>query len=266
MLKHILFALLLAPAAVFAQDFVDFEEFDGAATVEKAVLLVPFSSEKYQNREGEYIGRASDMNYEQSVNYFRQSLDSAIISAMKDSCRVISLLTSFTQGTSNDLAEIHSASSYYMADRPVALENEKKQNDLFNRFKLPRKKDKELEELKQENPGEVVSKKEDLSKKFLNVRFSEQDYINSMSMKYGVKYFVFITEFDLVADYSNPYAVAEKNYTRTIKAHFAIFNSEGKFIYGNYETIEFTAKEDNIERICEENLPALAKKIARKIP
>jgi len=251
----------------YSQDFLDFEEFEGTASPsDKAVLLVPFSSEMYQNKEGEYIGNASKMNYEQSVNYFRQSLDSAIIEAMKDSCKVISLLTSYTQGTSNDLAEIHSASNYYMTDRPVALEKNKKRNDLFNRFKMPKKKDKELEELKAENPGEIVSRKEDLSKKFINVRFSEEDLINKMSLKYGVKYFAFITEFDPVADYSNPYAVAEKRYTRTIKAHFSIFDSEGKFIYGNYETINFTAEEDKIDKICKANLPILAKKIARKIP
>lgn len=263
MLRKVLFFLLIVPFTMTAQDFVELET--TTSSDKKTVLIIPFNSEMYQNKEGEFIGKASNMNYEQSVNYFKQSLDSALLKAMKDSCRAISLLNSYTQGISTDLIEVHTASNYYMSDRPAALES-KKSNELFNKFNFKKKKNKDLEELEQKHQGEVVSVREDLSKKFMNVRFSEKDVINNLTLKYGAKYLVFITEFDLVADYSNPYTVADKTYTRTIKVHYTIFSSEGKFIYGNYETVEFPASNDNISDICTNNLPIVVKKIARKIP
>lgn len=265
MKKILLSAILLVPFVLSAQDFdLDMDKPITSGIIGKSVLIVPYSSDMYNNQESRYIVEASKINYEQSINYFKASLDSAIVTSLKDSCKVISMLTNFTQSTSSDLEKIHSAASYKMVDRPAPVESKKKY-DLFNP-KFAKKKTSGSAPKNGIHNGEVVSTREDLSKKYMTVSFQDQDFINAMTLKYGVKYLMFITQFEILGDYSNPYTVAQKNYDRTIKAHYCIFDNTGKFIDGDYITHTFTAQEDKIVAICNDNFPHVAKKLVRKIP
>lgn len=77
---------------------------------------------------------------------------------------------------------------------------------------------------------------------------------------------LFITQFDIEGDYSNPYAVAQRTYDRIIKVHYCIYDNEGNYVDGNHLTHTFSAKDDNVISICNKNFDALAAKIVRKLP
>ena len=100
----------------------------------------------------------------------------------------------------------------------------------------------------------------------MNVKFEDIALINTMTVKYGVSYIVFINEFDITGDFSDPYKVSDKSYNRTATVHYSIFRSDGQFIYGDYVTVDFPARESVAARICAEYLPEIAKKIGRRIP
>lgn len=251
-------------------ELLDFESFDGGSDeikIEKikgkSILIVPFSFDLYNNQESKDMAPASKMEYEQMINFMRMSLDSAIVGSLKDSVRVISLLTNFTSNTESDLEYVHGHSIYYMAEKPIPLVESDQKYDLFVNKKNGSSPSPLAKNIKE---GEIVSEKEDISNKFLNVKFDNPALINNIATKYQTRYLLFITEFDLFGDYSNPYSVAEKTYFRTIRVHYSIYDNTGEFIHGNFVTKEFPAVENDVVTVCRENFPEIAKKIAKNLP
>ena len=230
----------------------------------KSFLLVPFYQRMYNNQESTDMVKKSGLNYDDVLRYFQRGLDSSIVSTLKDSMKVVDMLNGFTQTVSSDLELIHGASSYYMTDRPTMVTKNKKKNGLFQENNsAPSSKKAENKNIRN---GEVTTQREDLSGKFMTVKFEDVALINKMTIKYGVSYVVFITEFDITGDFSNPYKVADKSYKRTATVHFAIFRSDGTFVNGDYVTTEFPAMESVPAKICAKYLSDIALKIGRRIP
>jgi len=213
----------------------------------KSFLLVPFDQKMYNNQESTDMVKRSGLNYEDVLRYFQRGLDSSIVSTLRDSMKVVDMLNGFTQSVSSDLELIHGASIYYMTDRPNMITKNKKKNGLFQNSNTP-------------------TPSSNLSTKFMTVKFEDVALINKMTVKYGVSYMVFITEFDITGDFSNPYTVSDRSYKRTATVHFAIFRSDGVFSNGDYVTVEFPAMESIPAKICAKFLPEIAKKIGRRIP
>ena len=230
----------------------------------KSYLLVPFYQKMYNNQESTDMIKKSGLNYDDVLRYFQRGLDSSIVSTLRDSMKVIDMLNGFTQSVSSDLELIHGASIYFMTDRPNFITKNKKHNGLFKEDNTPTPTKKT--ENKNMRNGEIVRTREDLSGKFMSVKFEDISLINKMTVKYAVSYLVFITEFDITGDFSNPYTVADKSYKRTATIHFAIFRSDGTFVNGDYVTVDFPAMESIPAKICAKEFPEIAKKIGRRIP
>lgn len=232
----------------------------------RTTIVVPFNPQLYNNQDSRMMCEKSEMTYGQLGNYVRTSFDSALTSYLKDSINVVNLISNTTTGTSSDVEKIYSVSKYSYTDRPEPLEKKTKYDMM--RSKIPARFKKPTPEEKKNGikNGEVVSHKVDNSNRFMNVQFEDQEFINSVIMKYGAKYFLFINQFEILGDYSDPYKVAEKTYTRTIKVHYSIFSADGNFITGDFATGEFFAYENDIEEIAKKHFTPIAKKIARKIP
>lgn len=262
----ILLFFICTSIVAFAQDdFIDFESFDVSepATVKgQAVLIVPFSNDMFNNQESETILMKSKLEYEQSVNYFKSSLDSSIFDALDDSCKAISMLTAFATGTSSDLEKIHGAARYYLAEKTVF--DSKDKNSMFRNEKSTvnsvTARDKYIQN------GEIVSEKQDMKNTYISVKFDDNMLINSIALKYGAKYLLFINQFDILGDFSDPYRVAEKSYDRIIKVHYALFSSSGDFIQGDAVEYTFPALDDDIALICRQNFPPIAQLIAKQVP
>jgi hypothetical protein len=230
----------------------------------KSFLLVPFYQKMYNNQESTDMIKKSGLNYDDVLRYFQRGLDSSIVSTLRDSMKVVDMLNGFTQSVSSDLELIHGASIYFMTDRPNLITKNKKHNSLFKEDNTPTPTKKA--ENKNVRNGEIVRTREDLSGKFMSVKFEDISLINKMTVKYQVSYLVFITEFDITGDFSNPYTVSDKSYKRTATIHFAIFRSDGTFVNGDYVTVDFPAMESIPAKICAKEFPEIAKKIGRRIP
>lgn len=251
--KFILGCLLLFPAFLKAQ-----------VNPEKSFLLVPFYQRMYSNQESTDMVKRSGLNYDDVLRYFQRGLDSCIVGTLKDSIQVVDMLNGYTQSISSDLELIHGASIYYMTERPNIVTKNKKKNGLFKQLNTPAPEKKVAN--KNIRNGEITTVNDDLSTKFMNVKFEDVALINKMTVKYGVKYLVFITEFDITGDFSNPYTVADKSYKRSMKVHFAIFRSDGQFVNGDYVTSDFPAMESIPARICSNFMTDIAKFIGRRLP
>jgi len=230
----------------------------------RTTIVVPFNPQLYNNQDSRMMCEESKMSYGQLGNYIRTAFDSALTVYLKDSLNVVHLLENRTTGTASDIENLYSASKYQYTDRPEMLEDKSKYSMM--RAQLKKKKKPAQEQKNGVQNGEVVSHKVDNSNRFMNVQFEDSDLIQSLILKYGAKYFLFITQFEILGDYSDPYKVAERRYTRTIKVHYSIFDAQGKFITGDFETSEFFAYENDIRKICATHFTPIVKKIARKIP
>lgn len=252
---------------------LDFESFDGGDGISsakdikkikgKSVLIVPFNYDLYNNQESEKMVKASEMEYEQMINYMRLSLDSAIVRSLKDSIKVVSLLSNYTAGVNSDIEYVHGHAIYYMMDKPLPVVESDEKYSLFQN-----KKSAVSDNVLKNNiqGGEIVSKIEDNSDKFLNVKFDNINLINDITTKYQTRYILFITEFDLFGSYSNAYPEVGGAFSRIIKVHYSIYENTGDFVYGDFALAPLPSIEDDVSAVCAGYFPEIAQKIAKKLP
>ncbi len=231
----LLFTLLLANF-VFAQ---------------KNVLIIPFDAKMYNNQESEKICKYSGVTYDKSIEKIRTDLDNHIYSALKDSMSVSSLLRTYTTDASTDMEVVHNNATYALCNKEDADINKHKKASGQNPNIIG---------------GEIVSTTTDNSNKLVSVKLQDQQLFTDLIQSYQAQYIVYLTQFELLGDFSNPYTVADNSYQRTIKVHYVIFNSLGKFVSGDIATMQFSAKVNDLDQICDQYLPVVAKQIARKIP
>jgi len=233
---------------------------------DKTILIVPFDTKLYNNEESDKMVKQSKMTYEQTVAHIKSSLDASITSAIKDSCKVYSLLRTYTTDAQTDLDIVHEQANYYLVNRPENLE-EKQQLSAIEKTKKKIKKTKAKTKKTTAPPkGEVVSVKTDNSDKFLSVKFPDPQLFIDLVLNYKANNILFITQFEIIGDYSNPYLVGQGKYPRNIRVHYVIYNSKGKFVKGDYEEVTYTSDENDINLVCTKYLPLIAKKIAKQIP
>ena len=112
----------------------------------------------------------------------------------------------------------------------------------------------------------MVSVATETKDQLVNVKLQDPQLFSDLVQDYKAQYIVYLTQFELLGDYSNPYTVADNSYLRTIRVHYVIYNSLGKFVYGNIATTTFSAKVNDIDQICDIYLKRVATQIARHIP
>ncbi len=253
-MKRIVFgcALVFLGLSVFSQNKPD-----------KTILFIPFDSKMYNNQESAAMLPESEMTYEQSIQYFTTSLDEHMTMAIRDSINVYSLLRTYTTDAYNDIDIVHQQADYVLTKRPENLE-EKRNLSAVTSIKSRFKKEKEKPERLPN--GEIVSVRDDNKDKFVSVKFLDPQVFIDLISNYSAQYVVFITQFEIVGDYSNPYLVGSKQYPRIIRVHYVIFNKNATFITGDVIESVFTAQENNISTICNTYFPKIAKLIAKQLP
>lgn len=220
------------------------------AFAQKSVLIIPFDTKMFNNQEAQRICEYSGIPYDKSVEKFRSDLDLQIYAALKDSMSVSSLLRSYTTDASSDMQVVHQNAHYYFDEG---------QNQDIN--KPAKKKANENVTI-----GEVTSIKTDNSNKLVTVNIPDPQLYSDLIQNYKAQYVVYLTQFELLGDFSNPYTVADNTYERILRVHYVIYDALGKFVSGDIATTTFSAKVNDIDQICDQYLSVVAKQIARKIP
>lgn len=232
----IIFSLILVQVA-FAQ--------------KKSVLIVPFDAKMYNNQESEKICTYSGVSYEKSVTQIMTALDNSLFLELQNTHAVSSLLRTYTTDAHSDLDIVHENARYYVSEAMPT--------DIM-------RSDKRLSSNQNIIAGEIVDSPRDAQNMTVYVALQDSQLFMDLVQNYQVQYIVFVTQFELLGDFSDPYKISEKTYQRTIKAHYSVFNSLGKFVSGNIAEYAFSAKINDIDQICDIFLPKVAQQIARNIP
>ena len=240
----------------------------------KLVLVVPFNPILYNNEASKEMIEQSQYKYKQVQNIMRLGLDKALHKVIADSSLSKSMLESYTTQSDWDELEYIYANCDYFFDQAMSWEPGKK--TLFGKSKLssdkdiddPKKSKKKEKKQKEEAKydGELRSDIKNNPDKFLNVKFREKDFLKNYAKKNRIDFFLFINQFDIKGDYSDPYKVGSYSYNREIKVHYSVFNHDGKYLYGSYATSEFPATENDPVKVTEVYFMKLVKEIVKNIP
>lgn len=220
------------------------------------LLIIPYEPEMYINYEENDLIVSSGKTADQLNVFFRLNLDKIITAEFNKYCKASSLLSGFTHDTGDELFRIYAAGSYF-------YDKISKKNKNYTLFKT---EDSNVAEQNPEHePGELVSVVSTNADKFLNVRHDDKNILNETSKTYKNNLFLFITQFEIKGDYSNPYAVNSKTYTRRIKVHYSVFSPTGEFLHGGYSYCFFDANQNNIKEITEDFFNRIAEDIVKKV-
>ena len=236
---------------------------------DKTFLIVPFNPKVYNNDADESISKETSKTYDQILNYFRLAFDQKLNEQLNDTCHSISMLASFTVSANEDLQLIYSISNYVLSE---AMDFEDGKIGAFNKSKLEPEKPKKYQKQKSSNSssgiqnGEVVSKVSRFSEQFLHVRFSDLNLIRNIAKSSKVDYMLFINEFEIIGNYTNPYNSGRNENDMMIKVHYSLYNSSGKYLFGSYATSQYKAFIVDMNKISELCFSDINKQIIKNLP
>ena len=91
-------------------------------------------------------------------------------------------------------------------------------------------------------------------------------FFNLFEQKYNADLFVYVTEFDIENDMSNPAVFVNGDYQRVLKLHFSMVDKGGRIVEKGLISVKFPNTENDITIIRSMYLPLAAKMMMEKLP
>ena len=230
-----------------------------SAVKPRNVLVIPFFPMMYIVDEEFKIAKQSNKKHEQILNYFRQSLDNEINKTLNDSVQSLSILSSTTGDSQDDLFKIFENIQHYYAT-PLSTKLDRKKSKFYL---MPKDRTEYLKKESQRtiSNGQIKSRVVNRDLQFMHVIFKDTNLLSNLSKKYDNDYFLFITQFEIRKNYSSPYSTTKK-----LKVHYSIYNAAGKFVFGSYVTNQIPSNENSMETITKDYFSLISKKIFNNSP
>ncbi len=226
------------------------------------VLVVPFDPYLYFSDADYEIARQSKIPRQNVRQVFRGRLDALIA---PKGYEAIHLLGGVYRDSVSELRTLYKSLHYSYQDNKTSA---------FN--KLPtvkEEKNKGMLEWAQRQKGKLGIKKEtgpvpvaqDESKHF-GVEVKDSTFFNRFNKQYGIDYYVFINQFEIITNYENCLDRAAMNYERDFLVHYSIYDSSGKLVSGNKVRVPYQSNMNDIHRIASDNLPGMARRVLSDLP
>lgn len=226
------------------------------------IVIVPFDTKLYFNDAHRNFTDSSGLTNEQVIVFLREQLDQYLIKALDDTASSRSILSSSTLSSSTPMSRIYYLLSYQMAD---ATAHKSWHSRFFPSSKLS-EGDRENERNEGSRDGEVVSPVRDRTKQYVNVIVQDNEVFDYLDEGGPARGYLFINQFEIKGDYSDPYKTANKENENLIRVHFSVFDYSGDFVYGNYAAVAYPAYVSDPETLARDYFGPLCKQIIRSIP
>jgi hypothetical protein len=266
-IKLLTIFLLLISVLSFSQDTL--KVLPQKIKSDKSILIIPFNPKVYNNDAVEAISKETGKTYDQILNFFRLAFDQKLNEQLNDTCHSISMLASFTVSANEDLQLIYSISNYVLSE---AMDFKDGKIGAFNKSKLEPEKPKKYQKQKSSNSssgirnGEVVSKVSRFSEQFLHVKFTDLNLIRNIAKSSKVDYLLCINEFEIIANYTNPYNTGRNENDMMIKVHYSLYDASAKYLFGSYTTAQYKAYITDLKQISDKCFPEINKQIINNLP
>ena len=257
--------LVIVFAKGFAQNGPDVVLPDTTKPLYNKVMIVPFEQNMYLCGVQTQLGQKSKKTNDEIIAYFREQTALELQNQFLYRYNTVSLM--HTNDTTKDIYKAYDAVSYKFEIAPIEEEEEEPKNAIDKAKNLFKKKPAKYSKYERgtTNNGQIVSKK-NTEQKFANVVVRKPENLKHLSEKYKADLFVYVTEFDIENDMSNPAAFVNGDYKRILKLHFSMVDKDGKIVEKGLITVPFPNNQNDVEVIRMTYLPLAAKKMMEKLP
>ena len=264
-LLQLFFLFLLLFCKGFAQNGPDVILPDTTKSLYNKVMIIPFEENMYLCGVQTHLAQESKKTHNEIVEFFRESTVLELQNQFLYRYNTVSLL--HYNDTTKDLLKAYEAISYKFEIALIEEEEETSKNAIDKAKNLFKKKETKLSKFERgsTNNGQIVSLK-NTDQKFVSVVVRKKDNITYLSNKYNADLFVYVTEFDIENDMSDPTDFVNGDYKRMLKLHFSMVNKNGKVVEKGLVSIPFPNNQNNIYKIRTLYLPLVAKKMMDKLP
>lgn len=233
----------------------------------KRVLIIPFDPYLYFSDADDEIAARSKINRTKVRQYFRRRLDALLDPRGYET---IHLLGGTVKDSLLDLNRIYNSVSYsyqellYNPEAAAARTRTRNGMEINAPEKtwIEKQKEKFLSKA-QSNESSNVSKDES---KYFGVKIKDPEFFNYFNGKYGIRYYVFINQFEVKTNYENCLDRARQDYERNFIVHFSIFDNKGKQVSGNRLKIFYNSNSNSILQIVADNMQKMADAILSELP
>lgn len=240
----------------------------------RQILVVPFDPHLYFSDADDAIAEVSNIPRVKVRDVFRRRLNALID---PPGYEVIHLLGGDFEDTLADLNKVYSSVNYnYMDIKEKEIVDTQSGNELNN---VDDKEDdkslkgwmnKQKSKLKGSNEGDTEEKsgieRGRFEGKFFGVNISDPSFFQYFDDKYSIDYYVFISQFEVVTDYSHCLDLSTQNYRRFFLAHYTIYDKEGTMIAGSKYKVNYDSNSNNIYTIVGDNMMKVADEVMRQLP
>lgn len=214
------------------------------------LLIVPFHPDRYMSEVDQDIAKGTSYTYQHTRGFFRKGLDNAMIIAAKQYNDYVNLHAD-DPVLNKDLDFVYKVTRYRVEPYtpPVILEEQGFKKKLANYWiKLQGEITPEPEPGTRIEKGQLVTV-EDNRELITRTEMLNPILVDSLTPKYNVDYFVFVSEVDMLIATTDQFALASDNYGRVIKVHFTVTDREGKELFSLIKKEPFSSQENDLENI-----------------
>lgn len=214
---------------------------------QKSILLVPFDPILYNSEIDRELAKHNNLNYDQIREKFRTELDLQVGMFLKGRYDVIAPYREKDETIREDLKVIYAGIAFNYAPLKTA------------QGKAPKSSRSELRN------GQIVEV-DNSGHKFMSTVIKDEKLLPYLNNKYGALYYVFMTQFEIKNDMSDPQAVAMGRYSRNVMVHYNILDPEGKMVYGGIAKANVAVNEYDIKKIAVATLREIAIQVSNSMP
>ncbi len=220
---------------------------DTLRSAQKKLILVPFDPILYNSEIDRELAKKNDLNFDQIRDKFRTELDLQVGMFLKGNYEVISLLREKEESVRADLPLIYSGIAFNYA--PLKTDD----------TKAPKSSRSEIRK------GQIVEI-DNSGHKYMSTVIKDEKLIPYLSGKYDSELYVFMTQFEIKNDMSDPQAVAMGRYTRNVLVHYNILDNQAKVVYGGIAKTMIPVNEYDIRKLAAASLREIAIQVSNSIP
>jgi len=266
MQKHFfLFAIFFSHLfAASAQDSVlePAEKKDSTQYNYNKVMVIPFNPALYFSDADQELAKYNKKNARDISRSFRYGLDYDLNVRIVSQYETHPILQDTALQAKKDLLSIYDAISYKLEKPNSILQEEKKDENFWQKF------DKKSNGKKEREAQQTTTgyKPNDENSRYMNVVLHHPEMLLYYAERYGTDLFVFINQFELKTNYDRCLDRASGNFEREVKTHFSIFDKYGNQLYGDVITVVFPSNSNNLDKIMQNNFPIINNYLAGKLP
>ncbi len=241
------------------------------------VMLVPFNEDFYFSDSDKELADYNKKSSDEISKWFKEGLNFNVNARILSMYNTLPMTDEADPDMAADLKAIYGGISYKL-DKPYHYEVQGKythqESDKSRETKVEQWINDKLHINDHENSNILASGgvgtgkyiEENESKEYMSATIKNPEMLQFMNEKYGTDLFVFINQFELKKDYEVCLDRANNKYTRKVKVHFSIYNSDADLLYGDVVTVIMPSNSNDMDHIIRNNFPLVADYMASYIP